>query len=313
MGREEALMGGSQRYEPPRSTEEIRREVEESLRRAQLDSEVNNLLTSELAEVNARDVELVNERLDEIKESLGDKVQGFDRLLFGGSVAKHTYVDGLSDIDSLVVLDAGAVEGEDPADLRSVLARVLEGRLNKGEVDDIRIGDLAVTVVYKDGQEIQLLPAVERGGKLAISSSDGTTWSSIDPAAFRERLSAVNQAQGGQVVPAIKLAKVVIANRPESERLGGYHVEALAVEAFRNYEGPRTHKAMLTHFFKAARERVLRPITDVTGQSSSIDEKYGAANSPERQRLSAALEGIGRRMEQAGASDEWRRLIGSAD
>jgi len=40
---------------------------------------------------------------------VGDLAIDVDRQLFGDSVAKHPYVDGLSDVDALVVVDAPSV------------------------------------------------------------------------------------------------------------------------------------------------------------------------------------------------------------
>ena len=88
--------------------ERLRERAEEQAARAQFDSEVNARLDEELRSLNNRDVELVRRRLDELEEALGDEVDEIDRMLFGGSIAKHTFVDGLSDVDVLVMLKAVA-------------------------------------------------------------------------------------------------------------------------------------------------------------------------------------------------------------
>ncbi len=41
------------------------------------------------------------ERLEVLKSKLSKELDGTFDQFFGGSIAKHTYVDGLSDIDSL--------------------------------------------------------------------------------------------------------------------------------------------------------------------------------------------------------------------
>ncbi|MBE2318600.1 nucleotidyltransferase [Solirubrobacter sp. CPCC 204708] len=292
-----------------RSADELRAEVQKELEQARLESDVNALLNEQLALINNRDTELVNERLDEITNALGDRIAGIDRLLYGGSVAKHTYVDGLSDVDSLVVLKHEALDGDTPSALRSAMERALRQGLDMGRVASIDAG-FAVTVTYKDGNQIQLLPAVERGGNIAISDKAGTGWSFIRPRAFEERLTHTNREQGGRVVPTIKLAKAVVdASLGERDRPGGYHMEALAVDAFRGYQGPRNAKAMLGHFFSHAAERIKRPIADVTGQSTRIDETFGAENSPHRQRVATALRRIASRMQNARSAEEWRRLL----
>jgi hypothetical protein len=304
-------MGGSGGggFRSSRSPSELGAEVKRELQKAKLESDVNSLLAEQLASVNNRDVRLINERLDEIVAAVGERIEEIDRLLYGGSVAKHTYIDGLSDVDSLVVLKSSALDEDTPQALLGAMERALKQGLDMGKVDDIVKG-FALTVKYTDGNEIQLLPAVERDGRVAISDKEGTGWSFIRPKAFEQRLTAANREQDGRVVPTIKLAKAVgDASLSDMDRPGGYHMEALAVEAFRGYEGPRNNKAMLTHFFKRAAERIKQPVADVTGQSARIDETFGPANSTARQRVSSALARIAARMESATSLAEWRALF----
>lgn len=304
-------MGGSGGggFRSSRSPDELHTEVQRELQRTKLESEVNALLAEHLVAINSRDIRVINERLDEILVALGDKIEDVDRLLYGGSVAKHTYVDGLSDVDCLVVLKSTALDEDSPAALLTAMERALSAGVDMGNVDELVRG-FAVTIRYKDGNEIQLLPAVERGGRIAISDKETTSWSFIRPKAFEERLTAANRQQDSRLVPTIKLAKAVVdASVDRDNRPGGYHMEALAVDAFRDYDGPRTNKAMLTHFFKHAAERIKRPLADVTGQSERIDETFGPANSTARQRVSSALGRIAARMESASDASDWRALL----
>lgn len=304
-------MGGSGGGGFRRSTpaNELRAEVQQELQQARLDSDVNALLAEQLASINNRDVELIDKRLDEIVGALGDRMEDIDRLLYGGSVAKHTFVDGLSDVDSLIVLKASVLDADTPQALRVAIERALRQGLDMGQVQGIDTG-FAVTVRYKDGNEIQLLPAVERGGRIAISDKEGTGWSFIRPKEFEQRLTAANKEQDGRLVPTVKLAKAVVdATLAKGDKPGGYHMEALAVEAFRGYDGPRDTKAMLTRFFEQAADRIKRPIADSTGQSARIDEVFGDVGSAARQRVSAALRRMASRMRSATTAEEWRRLF----
>jgi hypothetical protein len=303
-------MGGSGGggFSGGRNPSELRSEVEESLRRSQLESDVNSYLSEQLAWINNRDVELVNERLEAITEVLGDRIVDLDRLLFGGSVAKHTYVDGLSDVDALVIVKPEALDADTPEALKTEIEQALLAGLNRGEIDEVNKG-FAVTVKYADGNEIQLLPAVERGDGVEISDKAGTGWSFIRPRAFQERLSEVNRQQDGRVVPTIKLAKAIVETLPEAQQPGGYHMEALAVEAFSDYAGPRGQKAMLTRFFESARDRIRHPIADSTGQSERLDEVFGPADSDKRQQVAAALGQIADKMNSASSMEEWRQLF----
>ncbi len=304
-------MGGSGvRYSQTDLTK-LREEAQARLDRSRLDADVNAFLQHELVDINDRDIDRVDQRLADVEEALTGTLREFDRVVFGGSVAKHTYVDGVSDIDSIIVLDP-SVAGEDtPEQVRSKVEDILRRRLNLSDVKRIHTGRLAVTVEYQDGMEVQLLPAVERGDSIAISSPDGKNWAHINPKEFADRLTQLNGKQGRSVVPAIKLAKAIIAETvPENDRPSGYHIEALAVAAFDGYDGPRTPKAMLQRLFEVASTTVLRPISDVTGQSRYVDEELGAADSAARQAVARRLGHIARRIKQSSSADDWRSLLG---
>jgi len=284
----------------------LRRAVDEELRRQELTAELNAVLAELLAGLNDRDAGLVRDRLDQVQEALGDDAIDVDRLLFGGSVAKHTYVDGLSDVDALVVVDAPSAS---PADLVERFARALRSRLPMGEVESVEPGRLAVTVTYADGTQLQLLPAVERDGRTSIASEDGDQWRRIRPHKFAEKLTAANRANGDAVVPAIKLAKSAIAGLPEAHRLSGYHVEAIAVDAFRNYDGRRDRASVLHHLVDHAARAVLRPTGDITGQSVHVDDHLGAAGSARRREVSASLARLAARLRAASSAQEYRRIF----
>jgi hypothetical protein len=303
--------GGGHYRLTPTDVNRIREDAEAQLERSRTDSEINTLLQRELSEMNDRDTERVGRRLDEIEQALRDEVEEFERLLFGGSVAKHTYVDGLSDIDSLALIDEASARDRSPDEVREDLARTLKGQLNMGDVERIDIGRMAVTVTYRDGTTVQLLPAVKQGDQQAIPSADGKEWTRINPTAFSDRLSRLNSEKAGAVVPAIKIAKAIIANTlPDEERPSGYHVEALAIAAFESYNGPRTQRAMAERFFSAACKDVLKPIADVTGQSPYVDAHLGEAGSPPRIALGRRLAQIAKMMQEARSASDWQDLIG---
>jgi hypothetical protein len=300
--------GGSGYSYSNRDTEEIRRALRERLSDDRAEAEINAELNARLAEVNRRDTEAISERLDAIEEALGDEAD-IEKLLYGGSVAKHTFVDGLSDIDSLVVVNREALGSGDPESLREGFAQLLRERLPAGEVADVVVGNMAVTVTYRDGTQIQLLPAVTHEGKLSISSQTGKHWRAIDPKKFAEQLTAVNRSQGERVVPTIKLAKSVIAGLPQRAKLSGYHVEALAVAAFKGYQGGTSLKEMLTHFFATAANNILKPVPDITGQSRQVDARWGPENSSQRRAAAVDLKRVAQRMQSETSPEEWRKLV----
>jgi hypothetical protein len=290
-------------YFTPKDLENLREEAQSRLERTRVDTEVNRLLQSELLGINDRDAARVGQYLDQIEDALRDRIQGFDRLLFGGSVAKHTYVDGLSDVDSLVVVSDAPSSEKTPREIQTELADSLRSRLSRHNIEDISVGRLAVTIQYRDGTKIQTLPILQRSDQqMMISSADGSRWIPIEPRRFAQQLTEVNQRQGGAVVPAIKRAKAVLSNRLGDDAPSGYHVEAMAVDAFRTYSGPRTPRAMLNHLIDNASREVLRPRTDVTGQSRYIDDYLGGTGSSARRVLSRKLSGIAKTMSSGSAN-----------
>lgn len=285
---------------------QMRRDILEQLNRQELDAELNEFLAEQLAGFNDRDTELVGDRLDQVEECLGDDALDVDRLLFGGSVAKHTYVDGLSDVDALVVVDA---PGASPDELLGRFAAALSSRLGSEDVASVDEGKIAATITYRDGTQVQLLPAVERDGRTSIASEDGKMWRHIRPHKFVEKLIEVNRANGRAVIPTIKLAKAAISGLPEAQQLSGYHVEAIAVDAFKSYTGRRDRISMLRHLVAHSADAVLRPTGDITGQSVHIDAHLGAANSPHRRAVSASLRRLGNTLDAAAGPEDYRRIF----
>ena len=284
------------------------REAEEGARDEAFEVDVGGLLASELAEFNDRDVERTQAVFRSVKQDLEDDIDGTVDLLFGGSIAKRTYVDGLSDVDALVLMDRSELKGRPPSELQRLLADRLRDRYGSAAVS---VGWLAVTLTHQ-GQEIQLLPALRDGSKFKVASYSGDGWSRIDPGGFATALTKANKSMDGKLVPCIKLAKAVVATVPEQRRLSGYHTESLAIRTFKGYDGPKTPKAMLRHFFEKAPDHVKQPIRDSSGQSVHVDEYLGEANSVRRRIVADTLGRIARRIRNADGArslEGWKELL----
>jgi Second Messenger Oligonucleotide or Dinucleotide Synthetase domain len=278
------------------------------------ETDLSSLLGELLSVANSRDVSLVQERLDDIKGELNESLETSTDLLFGGSVAKHTYVDGLSDIDSLLVLNDSDLEAEKPSVALAKVADIV--RTAAPTSASVGAGRLAVTVQYSDGMQIQLLPAFRFKDGLRVPSFMRDDWSHISPAAFQKALSSRNEECKGKLIPTIKLVKAVIGTLPERQRLSGYHVESLAIAAFKDYFGTKIVAGMLPVFFEKARDLVLRPIRDSSGQSVHVDGYLGDADSPQRIAASHVLGRIAKRMRNASAhmsNDQWKAIFGLTD
>lgn len=302
-------MGGSGGSSYSSSADEavrLREEVLRELAEQERVTEINAALGELLAGINNRDVDAVRERLDAIVEALADITVDVDRLLYGGSVAKHTFVDGLSDVDALVVINDSS---SPPGALLETFADALRRRLPQGDIAEVSTGTLAITITYRDGTQVQLLPAVERGGHTSIASSDGREWKQIRPHKFAEKLTETNRANGNAVIPTIKLGKALFQRLPEDMRPSGYHVEAMAVDAFRNYTGRRDRLSMLTHLVDHSASVVLRPTGDITGQSVHVDSWLGPANSAARQALRASIARLASALRSAESASDVAELF----
>lgn len=306
-------MGGSGGGYFRSSPQELNRKVEQAAseaENAEFETKLASLLDDVLREHNDRDAEAVRRHLDEIKKKIESEIEGTIDLLLGGSVAKHTYVDGLSDIDSLIVLNGSVLENATPSEVLKTVGDLLKGRFPN---TTISVGKMCVTVSFNDS-EIQLLPAIRSGGdELRITNDRGSGWISVNSSRFAKELTDVNQACGGKVVPVVKLVKGMVAGLPENCRLSGYHVEALAAEFFGKYSGALTTSRMLRDFTRQIVDRVLSPVKDTTGQSRNVDDYLGKENSLERQITSNGLDRISRKIrnaDQSASIETWKSLLG---
>ena len=245
-----------------------------------------------LARYTRRNQQAVTRHLESLCNIIRDEGHVV-QTMYGGSVQRGTYVTGLSDVDVLLIVNQSSLVNQSPARVIQQVRRTMKERLPDNPV---RAGNLAVTVGYASGIEIQVLPAIrtDRGG-VKIAEPGSTGWSNVvHPENFARRLAEVNDSNNGRVVQVIKLAKAM-ANcqiRRPSRKFSGYHLESLAIGAFRNYQGPQDPKSMLSHFLSHAVTAVLSPINDTTGQSDYVDEYLGPANSRLRNRASTYLSQI---------------------
>lgn len=302
--------GGPFTNRTPEQVAKLVRETEDDTAIKNFEVELSRLLGELLSSANSRDTDLVGERLAKIKGALTGQLETTIDSLFGGSVAKHTYVDGLSDVDSLLILNDSILKGSRPSEALEEVAKVVRRTVGQGVT--VSTGQVAVTIQFQDGMCLQLLPAFRTEDGLKVPSSQHDGWSGIAPDRFQNALTTRNNQCGGKLIPTIKLAKAIIGTLPESQRLTGYHIESLAIAAFRDYTGPKTTSAMLPVFFERARDLVGRPITDRTEQSIHVDEYLGPPGSKERVAAGHVLGRIAKRMRNASAhmsKDQWEFLF----
>lgn len=276
---------------------------------ARFDLQLSAALAGLLAGFTERDRGLVAETLHEVKRLLDRLNPGVVDLLFGGSVAKRTYVEGISDVDCLLLFGDEAAHRA-PSDLMREVAEALSGM-----PCEVRTGVMAITLRYMEGAEVQLLPAVRSGdARLLVAGGGGARWRDVGPQDFAGTLREVDRRCGHKLVPVIKLTKAALASIHPDRRPSGHHVESLAVEAFRDYPGPMVTTSMLQWFLRRASTAVLRPVRDASGQTALVDAGLGPANGAARRRLSREIERLWHAMKIAsrdGSTAAWLALFGN--
>ena len=306
--------GGGYFSETSKSPEEIAKKIrseEEKAKKAVFDLEVSNLIRNLLVNVNDRDTDAIQRHIKTITDALHSEIDGTIDLRYGGSISKHTYVNGLSDIDSLAILNNSELANSNPEEVKKYFYDKLTARL---PYTDIKIGNLAVTIKFVSGVEIQVLPALKEDGGFRIPSSRRMNeWSHvIRPGDFAKALRYANTKMDGKLVPTIKIVKSIISTFSDSRQISGYHAEALAIEVFNRYTGEKTPKAMLRHFFSEGSKSILTPIKDKSGQSIHVDDYLKEPNSLQRKMVSDSLATVARKMQNADGSRDlrfWEQIL----
>lgn len=238
-----------------------------------------------LVEYNRRNTQAITRYLDSLCGFLRQDGSHVVQTMFGGSVRRGTDVTGLSDVDVLLIVNQSSLVNRPPSEVIAYVCDTIQHWLPHNPVS---AGNLAVTVGYSDRTEIQILPAIRTNSDgVRIAEPGSSRWSNVViPDNFAENLREVNRARNGRVVSVIKLAKAIVdcLITRRTWKITGYHMEALAIDAFRNYQGQTDSRSMLNHLFTHSIRAVMRPIEDSTGQSRYVDEYLGSADSKARRR-----------------------------
>ena len=263
-----------------------------------------------LAQYKRRNTKALTRHLEGLCRFLREEGNHVVQTKFGGSVQKGTYVTGLSDVDVLLIVNESSLLNQPPSNVKKYVKDTIKRRLPNNTVQE---GKLAVTVKYSDKTEIQLLPAIRTNtGGVRIAQHGTRRWSNVArPDDFARKLAQVNTARDGRVVPIIKLAKAMadcFISHP-SRKISGYHMESLAIDAFKNYQGLLDPKSMLIHLLGHSIEAVKQPITDSTGQSRYVDEYLGPAGSKLRKGVSSQFEQMRAKVNSCKSKTEFNALF----
>lgn len=279
----------------------------EQTRQQAAEAEVAAAFADALSEINQTDTEALNRHKNEILKALETAFEEAYDLRGGGSYTRHTYVNGLSDIDILFVLgpysSSKIPNKEDP---QAVLDDMKERLRQRFPNTNITTGRMAVTIQFSDGLELQILPAFRYRSGYRIPDPQGSGWTITRPEIFAKLLQERNTEVGGKLLRCIKLAKRICDNR--GVEVKSYHLENMAVKAFEHYSGSRSDEDMLRHLFNQAKVLASTRMRDITGQQAYVDR---LTSQTQRTMLSQQLAAIEREIAKAeGDGSAWRKLLG---
>ena len=93
---------------------------------SQREIDINEFLEGLLKGFNGRDAGAIQKHLSEIEKVLSREIEGLDKILFGGSVSKNTFIEGTSDVDALVFLDNSRYKDVKPKELQNAFVDLLK-------------------------------------------------------------------------------------------------------------------------------------------------------------------------------------------
>ena len=186
------------------SPDDLLKRATQEAEKGNYDAQVSAYIQDLLGDYNNRDQEKIQQHLETITDSLTSEGIVNCSLSFGGSIKRHTYIDGFSDIDALAEINDSTLNDKTPSQFLEYFAQRLRDRLPN---TNVRVGKLAVTVTF-DGHEIQILPAITTSTGVRIAADKGNQWSNVvHPEKFAEKLTEVNRANNNRVVPVNKTFK----------------------------------------------------------------------------------------------------------
>ena len=140
------------------------------------DAEINGCLRDLLRDYNDRDTQAISRHLQVLRDSLEIRDDDVIRTLFGGSVSKHTAVNGLSDVDVLVIVNDSSLSGQSPAAVIKQMAERIRQRLPQTKVST---GALALDFTQNPGKVMDDITfvrshwwLVSEGFSLSTANSD---------------------------------------------------------------------------------------------------------------------------------------------
>jgi len=131
------------------SLDDLEQKAHDYVDSSEYEIEINNYFQDLLKDFNDRDVDGIKKHLETIIAALETEIDIIN-LLFGGSIQKHTYINGLSDVDILAILDDASYKNMTPNEVLKKFSDRLKQRLPNTQIST---GNLAVTIEFTDGHK----------------------------------------------------------------------------------------------------------------------------------------------------------------
>ena len=244
---------------------------------------VNGVLDDAAKDSRERDAKSQMQHRNDAKDAINSDIGGYVDIEYGGSVSKSTYVAGISDLDCRVYINHSSLASKSPDEIKKYIAKQLKSK--DPRISSVKVGGMGVTVRYRDGTEMQFIPAIRT--RYGYKLPNGNRWSKVVyENRFKRDFSRTNQKCGGLLYPLVRLIKKQNHQSPNTQRLSGHHIEATANNIFKHYpkSAPRTLEAMMDYYYRYAPRKVVHRTRDKTGQSSFVDkDKLGTPSSKNRQ------------------------------
>ncbi|MBQ3570855.1 MAG: hypothetical protein IJA20_09325 [Methanocorpusculum sp.] len=238
-----------------------------------------------------------NEAEDLINDGIDDSVD----IVYAGSVAKGTYVEGISDVDNHVRINGTSLEKKSPAEVKAYIRQQLSKLPNVKSVTET---SRTVTATYRDGTEMQYVPVIKT--KNGYRVADGNRWSNVVyENRFRRDFQRTNKKCGGRLTTLIRILKKENVDNPKGQRMSGHHIEVMANRIFKQAPASKTRDigVMAVYYHQHASRHIMHRMRDVTGQSTYVDKRsLGGPDSEARRVLSRRFASRARRMNRLGGN-----------
>ena len=248
-----------------------------------------------------RDFERHMQYRNEAEDAINEGIDGSVDIVYAGSVAKWTYVEGVSDVDNHVRINGTSLENKRPAEVKAYIRQQLSKLPNVKSVTET---SRTVTVTYRDGTEMQYVPVIKT--KNGYRVADGNRWSNVVyENRFRRDFQRTNKKCGGRLTSLISILKKENANNLKGQQMSGHHIEVMANRIFKQAPASKTKTvmSMYEYYHQHASRHIMHRMRDVTGQSTYVDKRsLGGPDSESRRALSRRFASRARRMNRSGGN-----------